>query len=115
MQLMPATALEVNPQLDLHLLHTPEVNIEVGTRYLKQLLAEFNGNVPKALAAYNAGPNAVKRWVKEGKDQGGLHYFVERIPYKETREYVASILKNYYWYSTELNPGSEPNWDSFWK
>ncbi|MFN8615334.1 MAG: lytic transglycosylase domain-containing protein [Vampirovibrionales bacterium] len=78
MQLMPATAhsLGVSDALD------PVQNIAAGTRYLSQQLAEFKGNIPLALAAYNAGSGAVKR-------HGGVP------PYAETQQYVQRILKQY--------------------
>jgi soluble lytic murein transglycosylase-like protein len=60
----------------------PQENIEGGVKYVKSLLDRFNGNIILALAAYNAGPNAVKKY-------DGVP------PYKETQNYVKSILSNY--------------------
>jgi|GEM_PF-967020 len=103
MQLMPFTALEMIPGVERHQLNRPEVNLQAGTRYIRRMLDRYQGSVPHALAAYNAGPAAVDKWIKEGRDQEGtLEDFIENIPYSETRNYVGSILRNRWWYGQLL-------------
>lgn len=114
MQLMPATALEVDSTVRRFELSQASVNIALGTRYLKQMINKFQGNVVLALAAYNAGPNAVDRWIREGHAKRGMFGFIDSIPYKETREYVASILRNYYWYYQKIRGEKLQSFDSFW-
>lgn len=74
MQLMPTTAgaLGVNA-------HDPEQNARGGAAYMRQMLAMFHNDIELSLAAYNAGPDAVKRY-------GGVP------PYQETRAYVAAVM-----------------------
>ncbi len=71
----------------------PEINIKLGTRYLRQMLDKFNGVPEYALAAYNAGDNRVTDWQSAGPYQG-MDEFVESIPFTQTREYVEAILRN---------------------
>ena len=78
MQLMPKTAEGLGVKDSLN----PVQNVDGGVRYLKSMLNKFNGNKILALAAYNAGPNAVSKY-------NGVP------PYKETQNYVMSILNNY--------------------
>ena len=78
MQLMPGTA----QGLGVTNAYDAEQNIMGGTKYLKGLMDRFDNNKSLALAAYNAGPNAVKKY-------GGIP------PYMETQNYVKSVLSNY--------------------
>jgi soluble lytic murein transglycosylase len=96
MQLLPTTAAKVAgvEAGTLLPLTDPQFNIETGTAYLQQLLDRYKGNTIQAIAAYNSGENAVDRWLKRypglAEDE-----FVEHISYRETRNYVKQVLKNY--------------------
>lgn len=114
MQLMPTTAIEVEPNIKRADITLVETNIRLGTKYLKKMLDRYNGNIALALASYNAGPVAIDRWVREKKAQNGLAEFIESIPYKETREYVGSIIRNYFWYSKKINGEAPKNLQYFW-
>lgn len=71
----------------------PAVNIELGTRYLSQLVAEFNDRPEYAFAAYNAGTNRVNAW-QAAFGSSAIQVFVESIPFTETRNYVQAIVRN---------------------
>lgn len=78
-------------------LFNPEINIRLGTRYLKTLLNRYDGKIHLALASYNAGEHRVDGWLKSFGDVSD-EQFIEMIPFTETRNYVKTILRNYYYY-----------------
>jgi soluble lytic murein transglycosylase len=91
-------------------LYEPKVNIRFGTYYLKELLEQFAGSRAHAIAAYNAGPDAVKRWMQRGGSVPDDE-FVDSVPYGETRRYVRRVLRSYRVYQllyAGAAPGSEP-------
>ena len=114
MQLMPNTAVDTDPTVKIADLLEAENNVRVGTKYLKKLLTRYNGNIVYALAGYNAGPSAVDRWRKDSPPNRGMLEFIESIPYKETREYVGSIIRNYFWYSRQLKGNFTKDLNYFW-
>jgi soluble lytic murein transglycosylase len=99
MQLMPATAVRAAAELEL--VHEPDrltqvrYNLELGTFYLGKLLADFNRRPALALAAYNAGPHAVARWLRAGGGDLPIDLWVAHIPFRETRNYVMRVLANF--------------------
>lgn len=104
MQLMPATARQTArsiglPYRDAAQLYQPTVNMALGQAYLKQMLDKYDQYVPLAVAAYNAGPGNVNRWLREMGDprQNPASWvdWVERIPFYETRNYVQRVWEAY--------------------
>lgn len=81
MQLMPPTAEQLGFRRALSK-HNPRANVLAGTRYLREMLNEFRGNLQLAVAAYNAGPKAVHRF-------GGIP------PFAETRDYVVKVMREF--------------------
>lgn len=77
----------------------PTMNLQLGTRNLRQVLDRFGGQPEYALAAYNAGDVPVRQWMSAG-DYKDIPEFVESIPYTETREYVQAIMRNREMYKT---------------
>jgi len=92
MQIMPATAEQISKGGSARLT-SPDLNIRLGARHLKDLLKSFSGDIPLAIAAYNAGSGNARRWQKSFGTLP-LDEFVESITYKETREYVKKVTTN---------------------
>jgi soluble lytic murein transglycosylase len=112
MQLLPATAREVAGKLSVpfvedKLTSDPTYNVTLGSQYLAQMLKRFGGSYEIALAAYNAGPNRVARWLDTmGDPRGGkvdMVDWIEMIPLRETRNYVQRIMEGLGVYRDRLN------------
>lgn len=116
MQLMPKTAKRFkNSVRDAHLVN-PNINIDLGTKYFKNLMKRYDGNLVYVLAAYNAGESRVERWkgMYFDTDETILKN-IEAIPFLETRNYVKLIFRNIYFYKLliekkeQLADSREPN------
>ena len=96
MQIMPATGREVARGLGLPFstdrLGDPEVSLRLGTRYFRQLLDRFDGNVELALAGYNGGPGRISRLWRAAGPGAELDRFLESLTVSESRNYVKRIL-----------------------
>ncbi len=97
MQVMPATAKWTAKKIGLNNF-TPdqitdrEVNVAIGTGYLKLVLDDFEGSMPMATAAYNAGPSRPRNWRNGPVLEAAI--WAENIPFQETRDYVKKVLSN---------------------
>lgn len=94
MQLMYSTARTLDRKIQKKDLLNPEINIRLGTRYFEKLWRNFDGSAIKSLAAYNAGPLRVIEWQRRYPVENEL-LFAELIPFNETRDYVALVLRNF--------------------
>jgi soluble lytic murein transglycosylase-like protein len=109
MQVMPGTADRIAREQHLPAgaaaLDAPEANVRFGVAHLAELARVYNGNLTLVLAGYNAGKQAVQRWLARGgfPDEEA---FVEDIPYAETRNYVKRVLGSYHRYQQVY--GGEP-------
>ncbi|MEL7008359.1 MAG: lytic transglycosylase domain-containing protein, partial [Cyanobacteria bacterium J06588_4] len=105
MQVIPPTAKTAarNIGLSSYSMTNPEDNVNIGTYYLDFTHKKYGNNSMLAIASYNAGPNAVAKWIKRYglKD---ADEFVEQIPYRETKGYVESVFENYWNYMLVYNP-----------
>ena len=112
MQLMPGTANEQAGKLGLSydasaLTEDAGYNIRLGSGYFQRMLDYYGGSWPLAVAAYNAGPGNVNKWLRANGDprNGGIDWieWMERIPLSETRNYVQRVLENAVVYEA-MNP-----------
>ncbi|WP_019505192.1 transglycosylase SLT domain-containing protein [Pleurocapsa sp. PCC 7319] len=105
MQVIPPTAKTSakNIGLSSYSLTNPEDNVNIGTYYLDFTHKKYGNNSMLAVASYNAGPNAVAKWVSRYGLQDADE-FVEKIPYRETKGYVESVFENYWNYMLVYNP-----------
>lgn len=101
MQLMPETAHRIAgskvPLKGKLVMRDINTNITLGAYYLSFLLKEF-GSLPETIAAYNAGPDKTREWLKEGNYKAHDE-FIEDIPYNETRSYVKRVVLTYFSYA----------------
>lgn len=129
MQMIPPTAREIADDLKMGKINLPDDlfdpsrNITMGTHYVAKMLNQFKGHVPLALAAYNAGPTRVDRWLKSRQSLVGLEagrtsapeseIWVDEFPFAETSFYVKAILRNILLYQiveSGLIEAQEPLW-----
>jgi soluble lytic murein transglycosylase len=112
MQLMPGTAREQAGKIGLSydapsLTTDTGYNIQLGSGYFQRMLSYYGGNYPLAVAAYNAGPGNVNKWIRANGDPrlpgSDIVRWIEEIPIYETRNYVQRVLENAVVYDT-LNP-----------
>ncbi|HWP12548.1 MAG TPA: transglycosylase SLT domain-containing protein [Ramlibacter sp.] len=106
MQVMPATARWTARKIGLpnfapHQLSDRETNIAIGTGYLKLVLDDFNGSMPLAAAAYNAGPGRPRGWRNGPVIEAAA--WAENVPFGETRDYVKKVLANTTLYAAILS------------
>jgi soluble lytic murein transglycosylase len=102
MQLMTGTGREQAGKMGLafdsyRLISDPSYNVMIGSAYFQRLLNTWNGSVPLAVAAYNAGSGNVRKWIDRYGDPRGqvdMLKWIEAIPYTETRAYVQRVIEN---------------------
>ncbi len=109
MQMLPATAAAIARREHLPVpsrdsLFDPSVGVKFGALYVRELLDRYHGQLHQTLAAYNAGPQSVARWMPETPTDADI--WIENIPYTETRGYVQHILEHIVAFATVR--GAEP-------
>jgi soluble lytic murein transglycosylase-like protein len=104
MQLMPRTARSMGAGK----LTDPQVNLELGQRYVRHLLDDdtVKGNLLFLAASYNSGPGNVARWLQNVRHNGDALLFLESIPVQETRAFVEQVMTNFWAYRNRLGQSS---------
>ncbi len=110
MQIMPDTARWAAHRIGLKgyrkgLIHQLDVNLRLGTYYMKNVYSRFDDNPVLASAAYNAGPTRANRWRGEEPLEGAI--YAETIPFDETRDYVKKVMSNTIYYAKLFGHSSE--------
>lgn len=112
MQLMPATARELARRQGVNLnsgdlIRDQKLNVRLGSAYLQQMLDRYDGSYLLAIAAYNAGPGNVGKWIETFGDprKPGVDVidWIEHIPIYETRNYVQRVMETYFIYKAKLS------------
>jgi soluble lytic murein transglycosylase len=112
MQIIPPTGDRIARDLGVdgfepETLLTAATNIRFGTYYLKSLMDHFKGSMPRAVASYNAGPEAVSGWIeRDGENPDDV--FVDSVPYSETRRYLRRVLRSYHMYRILYAESAQP-------
>lgn len=106
MQLMPATAKWVAKKIGLRnyshgQVNDREINVLLGTSYMRLVMENLDNHPVLASAAYNAGPGRAKKWRAERPLEGAI--YAETIPFSETRDYVKKVMSNSIYYSALFN------------
>ncbi len=100
MQIIPDTGEEIAtatgwPEYDPSVLNQPAVNLHFGTHYLERQINRFEGFIPAVLAAYNGGPHNVEVWWWYPERTLDPELWIDRIPFRETRNYVKQVIVHY--------------------
>ncbi|MES3037625.1 MAG: transglycosylase SLT domain-containing protein [Bdellovibrionota bacterium] len=133
MQMIPTTAAELARNLKLKIdleeeIFLPQYNLPMGTSYLAEIIDDYGGHVPLALASYNAGPHKIKTWLGLRPETANLkekksteladELWMDELPFYETSSYVKAILRNVILYRLKLDPKYQlqPNfWLDLWQ
>jgi len=111
MQIMPATARWIAKRLGLKnyrqsLIHQVDINLRLGTYYMKTVLSWFDDSPVLASAAYNAGPGRARLWRSDQPLEGAI--YAETIPFDETRDYVKKVMSNTMYYARLFDAPTRP-------